>query len=960
MPDNPDEKKLRSKTELRIRKMPPTPPTDEEGRTVTVNRASAQKGSPSGTLKIKRLPPTPAQVGDKTVHLDHNAVKFREILQAAPSLHFEDSAEDGEMKQVAAYSADVKAPKAAPPKLPPHGKDPSPAPEVGRKRRVDLRENIRQPPARAAQKVATDAPPPPPEPWQPLSNDSVLDLEDVCLEQTAFQNRYCDFETLHVDRRGPTDKCYDHALDRNLAMKSLHPRLRDDPIPRRALVREARVLSRLEHLGVPRVYELALRFDGTMYFTKDLPAGLPLNQLLDQINSGDPDIIEKYPLSRRLELFREICDTIRCAHTRNIVHAHLSPYVICVTDSGHVMIDGWENAVLLPEKQAKRPPQPPLEETLLATVAYEAPEAVERRGAALTEPTDVYGLGAILYALLTGEAPFPALELSTLKNAILTEDAPAAREKHREVSKALSDVCEVCLKKERQDRYENVDDILEAIQESIPKQSGGGSKVAMLSMLLLAAIIPAAVVAMTAKKEQVVVEREVSLDAVEAELTAAATQQSDLAQLRRKQETLQNKQISRKLNPEELLLAEAVDREQLALQRKLAAAEALLRNVPNERRNSAWRKSQAELHHIQLKDCLESTPKQFPALLERARPIFAAAGMDELAETLQATLNAPATLKLATEPVAAKISLIALTDVDGVLEEGDPVLLGKGTVLYQCAPGSYVTVLEYFGKKVRLPVKLEPGGSFEQTVALPDKIPQGTEYVPGGPYIAGGDASLRHRKHIAHLPGFFMRTTEVTFGEFFAYWADPSGGNRRSDLVPQLRLLANERSFTPAWDSSGRYVSNVSEVHPVVGITHNAARQYCSWLRLNQGVKAWLPTSRQWEKAARGVDGRRYIWGDAVLSDRAFTLDNGSAQKEFGFLAPVGSLGTDTSVYGIQDLAGNAREWTDTLYSDDNPFFEIRGSSSSTPSYLLPCTASSQSEAVPSDIGFRYIIPFEK
>ncbi len=93
--------------------------------------------------------------------------------------------------------------------------------------------------------------------------------------------------------------------------------------------------------------------------------------------------------------------------------------------------------------------------------------------------------------------------------------------------------------------------------------------------------------------------------------------------------------------------------------------------------------------------------------------------------------------------------------------------------------------------------------------------------------------------------------------------------------------------------------------YPVVGITWRQAGIYCEW------ADKRLPSSPEWEKAARGTDGRKYPWGNEWDGRRA-NWDDGGKIDGFRKLAPVGSFPQGASPYGVMDMAGNVREWVDS------------------------------------------------
>ncbi|MEU1117043.1 MULTISPECIES: formylglycine-generating enzyme family protein [unclassified Streptomyces] len=99
-------------------------------------------------------------------------------------------------------------------------------------------------------------------------------------------------------------------------------------------------------------------------------------------------------------------------------------------------------------------------------------------------------------------------------------------------------------------------------------------------------------------------------------------------------------------------------------------------------------------------------------------------------------------------------------------------------------------------------------------------------------------------------------------------------------------------------------------VHPVVGVTWEAANAYCRWLGERLGSDVRLPTEDEWERAARGDDGREFPWGDAYRTGLANLVDLG-----IGTTTPVGSFPEGASPFGVLDMAGNADEWTSTAYA---------------------------------------------
>jgi len=98
--------------------------------------------------------------------------------------------------------------------------------------------------------------------------------------------------------------------------------------------------------------------------------------------------------------------------------------------------------------------------------------------------------------------------------------------------------------------------------------------------------------------------------------------------------------------------------------------------------------------------------------------------------------------------------------------------------------------------------------------------------------------------------------------------------------------------------------------HPVVMVSHGDARAYAAWLSKRTGLRWRLPSEQEWEKAARGAEGRRYPWGHAFDPSRLNSHDLGPFDT-----VPVGRYPNGASPYGMLDAAGQVFEWTATKKS---------------------------------------------
>jgi len=170
-----------------------------------------------------------------------------------------------------------------------------------------------------------------------------------------------------------------------------------------------------------------------------------------------------------------------------------------------------------------------------------------------------------------------------------------------------------------------------------------------------------------------------------------------------------------------------------------------------------------------------------------------------------------------------------------------------------------------------------PAGEFTMGSNEVDAEAKAVQYGSSKPWFAN-----EHPERKVNLPEFYIDKTEVTNRQYKEF-VDAAGHRP-----------------PPNW-ANGAYPESVAD-HPVVLVNWFDAADYCKW----KGKR--LPSEAEWEKAARGTDGRRFPWGNDFDIKKVNTLG------QYGGTTPVGMFEDGKSPYGAVDMAGNAQEWTSDWY----------------------------------------------
>jgi PAS domain S-box-containing protein len=271
---------------------------------------------------------------------------------------------------------------------------------------------------------------------------------------------------------------HDVALGRDVAVKDLRPEAARDARTAERFVREARLTGQLEHPGIVPVYELMAPADSEKpFYAMRFVRGRTLTSAIEAFHArrraGEKEPPE---LATLLTAFAAVCNTVAYAHSRGVLHRDLKPDNVMLGDFGEVVVLDWglakildqadresADAVRLPADLADDPSLT-IQGEVIGTPAYMAPEQAAGRLELVSERTDVYGLGAMLYEILTGQPPFVGSNTLDVIQKAVRGNPPPPDEIWPDVPPALEQICQKAMAKVPGMRYARAEQLAQDVQ----------------------------------------------------------------------------------------------------------------------------------------------------------------------------------------------------------------------------------------------------------------------------------------------------------------------------------------------------------------------------------------------------------------------------------------------------------------------------------------------------------------
>jgi serine/threonine protein kinase/formylglycine-generating enzyme required for sulfatase activity len=687
-------------------------------------------------------------------------------------------------------------------------------------------------------------------------------------------------EVLGRGANGVVHLAGDKRLGRTVALKLLNAEKERREKEALRFTHEAQVTGQLSHPSIVPVHDLGHLPDGRLYYTMKRIEGQSLREIFSGIKSQQADLVERWTETHLVSTLLRVAQALAFAHDRGIVHRDVKPANIMVGDYGEVLLLDWGVARVLdplarplapPDQDAPPKPvvtwrslsdrDPTIDGTVAGTPAYMPPEQARGDIEAIGPWSDVYAIGVILYEFLVGSRPIRGRTVEELLQRVITHPImpPSQRTPAVRIPAELEDLVMRCLAKNRARRPRDgaalaleLERFLEGSRRR--EEARDFSRRGLARSAAYAKAAEATSEAETAARELAAATPPWADDRARKQVWESEARYRSLRRLR---DDTYDESVA--------LLQAAVEREPELLGARDGLASLYLRRM-----DEAEARGEVEASRFFRAQVLRyDTGRLTDLLIGRSR------------------------LSVTSVPSGAPVYLHALGEVERGLGPDEGTYLGTTPINEAPLPaGNYVVRVEIRGgDPVLAPVHADRPAPHAVTATPPDGLLPGFVFIASGAFARGGDpmALDAAEREIVDLRAYAIARHPVTQGEFQRF-LDEEGAARGFSL----------------W----RGPEDLSEADrlrlPALGVTFDAARAYAAWASARTGCTLRLPSHDEWEKAARGVDGRVFPWGGPWEPSFCNGPDAlpGDARPE-----PVGARPRDVSIYGVADLAGGVHEW---------------------------------------------------
>ena len=717
--------------------------------------------------------------------------------------------------------------------------------------------------------------------------------------------RFVDLGLIGIGGMGEVRRVRDPTLNRVIAMKILRGEISGKPAARARFLDEAEATAQLQHPGIVPVHEIGTLADGRPYFTMREVRGRRFDDVIADLHAG-PSGDDR--LRRVIELVRRVAEAVGYAHTRGVVHRDLKPTNLMIGEHGDVLVMDWGLVKVRPDDAAD------LEGVVTSrsvsgkhatrmgfvagTPAYMSPEQARGEVDRIDARTDVWALGILLYEVLVGELPFDGPPLAPDAPPVQVPVGP----------EALREIVDRALALDPTDRPEDASRLAAELGAWL---DGSLQRERALGLVAQADLRWPSAEALRWQAAALRAKAGERLAAVPSwahsdEKLPAWRMEDEAERLEREAELAEDEGVA--------LLYTALDHVPGLAEAHLGLA-ARYRDAHEEAEAERDVRG-ASLSERRLRHHVSALPVGHVDRIDHER-----------------YLSGDGSLTLLADPPTATFRLSRFETVDRRLVAVPVGDAQRGPLVDRSLPlGSWMVELSAPGHvTTRYPVAIgrrrawdgvAPGETSPRLIRLPRSQELGVDdvFVPPGWYRSGGDGTLPESLPSKRIwvESFVIRRYPVTMAEFLEFLDDLVA---RGQIDEAMRHRPRDPSSSARAElgcvlgPGGRFrlvpdpAGDVWGLDwPVFHIDWFSAVAYADWLSVRTG-RAWrLPAELEWEKAARGVDGRVWPWGDKIDASWFRHRDSHPAGTK-PLPGPVGQFADDCSPYGVRDLGGGMRDW---------------------------------------------------
>lgn len=676
---------------------------------------------------------------------------------------------------------------------------------------------------------------------------------------------------------------HDGRLDREVALKILFA----TSLKAEQAMNEARLTSQLQHRGIVAVFDQGRLRDGRLWFAMRKLRGQALSDWASARGGADGAIDPEH-LPDLVEVIEQVCHTVGYAHGQGVVHCDLKPDNVMVEARDSIQVLDWGIA-----GAAEGEPQPSMQ----GTPHFMAPERA-RPGYPRQPTADVYAVGATLYQLLSGRTPYRGTARQVLQQ-LRRDPPPPLSVVLPTVDRDLRDltrIVERAMAPDPQARHADCRQLAEDLAEWQRVRKARRNADALV-------------------EEGAAIQ--LRLDAVRARQAALMRQADALLQGVQPHAPAHLKVDGWAAEDAAARCGQTARGLRMELERRLHTA------LNHDHQNPSAHRMLAALYRARSEEAEDA--RQHGLAKEFA---------DRVAQhdhgEHRAWCAGMGRVSLTTRPAGARVVVHGLSTVRRRLTPAATGLDLGTTPLREIpiARGPWLArVTHPNGASLAYPLWIERAGHWEDRA--PDgrvvavdlgavaRTPADACFVPAGWFRSGGDPIAADPLPAAWrwTEAFYIQRFPVDHARYLTFINDLARTDleaARQHCPRQSRAVGGQRLYQET--DAGFALAGCAPDKPVTLIDWHSARAFARW-HADQTGRPWrLVHALEWEKAARGVGGRCFPWGDTVEPSYANMV-----KAHAGAPGPTANetFPTDESVYGVRGMAGNVRDWCRDVYSRD-------------------------------------------